>query len=105
MDEQLIGGLVCMLISVPAFILGARYRGGHNLETISGYNPDRVRDKLGFGRFMGFWMLVVGGMTLATGIAIALLPEPAAHWTTLGFVAAIQLPVLRMLLGRSRFSR
>jgi hypothetical protein len=105
MDEQLVGGLVCMVVSVPAFILGARYRGGHNLETISGYNPDRVRDKQGFGRFMGFWMLVMGGMVLAMGIAIALIPERAAHWTTLAFVAAMQLPILRMLLGRSRFSR
>jgi hypothetical protein len=41
----------------------------------------------------------------ALGAGIALLPERHAHWLALGMVAAIQVPVLRILLGASKFQR
>jgi len=105
MDERIVGGLVCAVTAIPIFVLGLRYRAGRNLETIAGYRPEMVRDKEGFGRFMGFWMLVIAALVVGLGAGIALLPERHAPWLALGMVAAIQVPVLRIVLGASKFQR
>lgn len=105
MDERIVGGLVCAVTAIPIVVLGLRYRAGRNLETIAGYRPEMVRDKEGFGRFMGFWMLVIAALVVGLGAGIALVPERHAHWLALGMVAAIQVPVLRILLGASKFQR
>jgi hypothetical protein len=105
MDEQLVGGLVCVVTAIPLVILGLRYRAGRNLETIAGYRPEVIRDKDGFGRFMGFWMLVIAALVIALGAGIALVPERHAQWLALGIVAALQVPILRMTLGTSKFKR
>jgi hypothetical protein len=105
MDERIVGGIACVLAAVPAIVLGLRFRAGRNLETIAGYQADRIRDKDGFGRFMGFWMLVIAALVVGLGAAIALLPPQWAHWTALGFVAALQLPILRIVLGAPTFYR
>lgn len=105
MDERIVGGIACVLAAVPAIVLGLRFRAGRNLEMIAGYQADRIRDKDGFGRFMGFWMLVIAALVVALGAGIALVPERHAHWLALGMVAAIQVPILRILLGASKFQR
>jgi hypothetical protein len=105
MDEQLFGGLVCAVVALPVIFLGLRFRAGRNLEAISGYHPDRIRDRAGFGRFVGTWILVLGALTLAMGLAIALTPAAWATAVTLGFVVLLQFPILRLALGISAFHR
>lgn len=103
--EKLVAGIVCAIVALPLVFLGLRFRAGRNLEAIAGYNPDRVRDKAGFGRFVGTWIIVIGVLTIALGAVIALVPDGVALWVVLGFVAAMQVPVLRLVLGISDFHR
>jgi hypothetical protein len=105
MDERIVGGLVCIVTAVPLVVLGLRYRAGRNLETIAGYRSELIRDRDAFGRFMGFWMLVIAALVVALGAGIALVPERHAQWLILAVVVAIQLPILRMLLGAAKFQR
>lgn len=99
------GGIACAIAALPLIVIGLRFRAGRNLEAIAGYHPDRIRDKEGFGRFVGTWIIVIGLLTLALGAAIALVPEDLVGWVALGFVAAMQVPVLRIVLGVSDFHR
>jgi hypothetical protein len=105
MTGNLIGGIACAITALPLIFIGLRFRSGRNLEAISGYHPDRIRDKAGFGRFVGTWITVIGLLTLGLGAAIALVPEELAVWVVLGFVAAMQVPVLRLVLGMSGFQK
>lgn len=105
MDEQLFGGLVCGIVALPVLLLGLRFRAGRNLEVISGYHPERIRDRAGFGRFVGTWILLTGALTLGMGVAIALAPPAWATLITLGFVVLLQLPILRLALGIPAFHR
>lgn len=103
--EKLVGGIVCAIVALPVIFLGLRFRAGRNLEAIAGYHPDRVRDKAGFGRFVGTWIIVIGLLTLALGAVIAFVPDDVAIWVVLGVVAAMQVPVLRLVLGMSAFHK
>jgi hypothetical protein len=105
MPENLTGGIACAIAALPIIFMGLRFRSGLNLEAIAGYNPDRVRDKEGFGLFVGTWIIAIGVLTLALGAAIALVPEHLVSWVVLGFVAAMQFPVLRLVLGTSSFHK
>jgi hypothetical protein len=103
MAEKLIAGLVCAIVALPVIYLGLRFRAGRSLEAIAGYNPERVRDKAGFGRFVGAHVALLGLLTLALGAVIAFVPDHVALWAVLGFVAAMQVPVLRLVLGIPKF--
>lgn len=103
--EKLVGGLVVAIVALPVIFLGLRFRAGRNLEAIAGYHPDRVRDKAGFGRFVGTSIIVIGLLTLALGAVIAVVPDDVALWVMLALVAAMQVPVLRLVLGISKFHR
>ncbi len=103
MTETLIGGLVCAIVALPVIFLGLRFRAGQSLEAIAGYSPDRVRDKAGFGRFVGTQVALLGLLTLALGAVIAFVPEPIALWALLGFVAMMQVPIVRLVLGIPKF--
>ena len=105
MDEQIFVGLAFVLSAVPAIVIGLRYRSGRNLETIAGYRADRVGDPQAFGHFMGFWMLAIAALMVAMGVGIMLVSDAYAQWLGLAMVVALQVPILRRLLGASKFQR
>jgi hypothetical protein len=105
MAERTVAAIAFLVTALPLVFIALRFRAGRNLEVISGYNPDRIRDKVGFGRFVGNQLLVMAGLVLAMAPVLLLADDRVAVWATLGMVALMQVPVLRLVLGTSRFHR
>jgi hypothetical protein len=105
MAERTVAAIVFVISALPLVFIALRFRAGRNLEAISGYNADRIRDKAGFGRFVGNQLLVIAGLVLAMAPVLLLAGDRVAVWATLGMVALMQVPVLRLALGMSKFHR
>jgi hypothetical protein len=103
MNEQHIAALALCVTSLPIIFMALRFRAGRNLEVISSYRPERIHDHQGFGRFIGFWILALGALMLGLSAALYFLTESQAAWASLGAVALMQLPVLRLVFGPTRF--
>jgi hypothetical protein len=105
MSERIVVAVAFVVSALPLVFIALRFRAGRNLEAISGYQPDRIRDKSGFGRFVGNYMLAIAGLLVAMAPVFLLADDRVALWATLGMVALMQVPLLRLVLGMSKFYR
>jgi hypothetical protein len=105
MAESTIAALAFVIVSLPLVFIALRFRAGMNLEAINGFHPDRIKDRVGFGRFVGNHLLAMAVLLLAMAPVLMFADERTAAWATLAMVALMQVPVVRLVLGASKFHR
>lgn len=105
MDPKAVAALACLISALPLVYLGLSFRNGRHLTAIAGFHPERIRDHIAFGRFVGFWIMVVAILLMGLAASIAWAPQDWMLWATLGFTALLQVPVLRIVTGMSRYVR
>lgn len=105
MNEQQLAALAIFATCIPILVLAIRFRAGKNLEAISGYNADRVADKHGFGQFVGNRILAIAVLIILLGAGILVLPKEDKTLLGIGVVVLLQVPLLSLLLGMSKFHR
>ena len=88
--------VACVLL-----LLGSRIRAGA-LHLIAGYDPDRVNDKAGLGRFFGQVVTGLGMAALAAAIIQATRPA-LGYRAALGFGAMGILATIVLLMSHGRY--
>ncbi len=105
MSGRIFAAIAFVIVSLPLVFIALRFRSGMNLEAISGFHPDRIKDRVGFGRFVGNHLLAMALLFLAMAPVLMFADERMAVWATLAMVALMQVPVVRLVLGVSKFHR
>ena len=98
-------GSAVMIVAAGVFVglLGALIRYAGWTWLIAGYDPNRLTDEEGLADFMGFYVLVIAGLTVAIGALEAVDPSGPAGWYWLPYVVAVFVLTARMIRGGRRF--
>ncbi|GAB3735156.1 hypothetical protein GCM10028794_14320 [Silanimonas algicola] len=99
MNDQTFGGIVLLASAIPALVVGVRWRSGQGLAPLGRRTGAEGAPLVELGRHLGLWMVVIGTIVVAMGLAVLTLPPRAATIATLALVVVLQWPVIRMALG------
>jgi hypothetical protein len=102
-SKQLLTAIVLFITALPILVLAVNLRNGKALNLISGYDPARVSDKQGFGMFVGNRIGMMGIAIMLIAASIGFLNEQMAMYFTLGLVLLLQIPLISLVIGQSKF--
>ncbi len=94
-----------VLAAVAAVLLaaGSRVRVRRDVALIAGYDPRRVHDADGLARWVGGWVLALGGATLAAAAAFAW--PGVGPWLGRPYGALVLATAVAIVLGAGRYTQ
>lgn len=89
-------GLTCIVFS---YLIGKRQM----VEILAGYNPEKVTDREGLGRWVGTNLILMGILAFVSAGLMAIIPEVRGTLFLVYVLGAVPLLYLRIVLGNRRF--
>ena len=99
--------LPAVVLAAAAAVLlavGHRVRVRRDLALIAGYGPRRVHDADGLARWVGGWVLALGGATLAAAVAALAWPR-VGPWLGRPYAALVFATAVAIVIGARRYAR
>lgn len=102
-SHQVAGAIPFAAVALLCFVVGYRIRVRGDVQLIAGYDPARVRDPAGLGRWFGGVVLGLGGVALAAALAQLVRPSAGAV-VARTFAAVVLATAAALVIGARRYT-
>lgn len=97
---KLVFGLAGLILFVCAYLIGVKKK----VSLIAGYDPEKIGDNEGLGRFAGVMVAIFGLVVLLYPWVYGPERTTPLRWVVY-FIATLAIPVIVMCVGMKRYER
>lgn len=101
--SALILSIIVAMLGLKFLLIGYLLKYQQMVEMLSGYDPAKVKDKLGLANFTGANAFLLGVSCLFTALLLLLLPQ-LLHVLMGGFILCVVGIVLRIIVGSRKYT-
>ena len=105
MEGMTITPLIFFVTNAMLLVLGYLIKYQRKMSLIAGYDPERVTDERGLANWVGGGLLLIGGIGVAVGLLMVVVPEDYMLLLVLPFGVGIVIGSIVLAVGCGKYMR